>query len=392
MATYSDIYVDDYRDTYGVIIPNLERPRALDSYVSALLSPVTQVVRQVDIYEADGVTLFAENVPIDDGSVNVDQTRSERRTLDISLANLDGKLDNYPGGFWYDKIIKASRGVRGRDGTVYLTQLGEFMIDQISTQRGSEIVQITGRDYTKKCLVSKFVQATSFPPSSYIEDVIKAIAQNAGISRFILPITGQTIGTAFTFERGDDRWKAITDIATSYGYECYFDGAGYFVMRKQNDPVTSPATFTYRTGAGVGNLIHWSKATSDSRLYNHIVVTGEREGQLPVVAESLNTEPSSPTRIAALGDRVFHYVSQFISTTLQAQDVADKFLAVHALEQFDINFESLVVPWLEVGDIVEFQDPDPNPGDPYRFLLSNFTIPLSLGSMAATGKRVTVVG
>ena len=154
-------------------------------------------------------------------------------------------------------------------------------------------------------------------------------------------------------------------------------GRGSSPSEDQRDPVTSPTTQTFETGPNVGNLANWSKQTTDARLYNHIVVTGEREGMVPVVAEATNTEPSSPTRIAAIGDRVYQYVSQFISTNTQAQNVANSFLKIHALEQFDLNFTSLVIPWLEVGDIVEFLDPNPMPGDPYRFLLSSVNIPLA---------------
>lgn len=360
-------------------------------YLAAIRSPTTRVYRRVDIYEADGTTLRNSGVPFVSGSVNVDQTRDERRSLDIEFSNNDGLLDNYPGGFWYDKVIKPFRGLTLGDVT-YETPLGEFVIDRIETGNGAPRVRVTARDYTKKCLVSKFTAATSFAAGQTYEAVIKAIAQNAGITKFNFPVTGKTLANPAPFDRGYERWRAMNDLALAIGYELFFDASGYLVLREQRDPTTAPITFTFQTGAGVSNIASYRKSTTDTRIYNHVAVTGEREGQLPVFAEALNTEPSSPTRIAALGDRVYEYVSSFISTTLQAQDVADKFLKVHALESYEIDLTTLVIPWLEAGDIIEFIDPNPNPGDPIRFLLSSFSIPLSLGAMSVQGKRVTIVG
>jgi hypothetical protein len=81
-----------------------------------------------------------------------------------------------------------------------------------------------------------------------------------------------------------------------------------------------------------------------------------------------------------------------ITTTAQAQALADSYLAIHSLEEFDLEFETLFMPWLEAGDILGWIDPDPNPGDPKTFLLSSLTLPLSLSPMSGVGKRVLIVG
>jgi hypothetical protein len=164
-------------------------------------------------------------------------------------------------------------------------------------------------------------------------------------------------------------------------------------MREFADPNTSPATYTLETGE-FGNMTEYQKSMNDSRIYNHIVVTGESadEAIIPVSAQALNTNPDSPTRIAKMGDRVYQYTSAFITTTLQAQDVANKFLKLHALEEFDIDFGSIAFPWLEVGEVVEFIDPRAALGQPDKFLLVSLTLPLGLGPMSGLGKRVSIVG
>lgn len=276
---------------------------------------------------------------------------------------------------------------------VWETQVGEFMIDSISEDHFPYTVKVNGRDYTKKCLQSKFVVATALANGTAIETAIKSLAQNAGCTKFIMPVTGKALGKDYFFERGVSRWEAMKQIADAFGYEIFFDAQGYLVMREYLDPVTAPLAYSLATGEIIGNLTAYNKTVNDTRIYNHIVVTGEtNDDTLPVYATAENHEPSSPTRIEEIGDRVYQYTSSFITTVAQAQDVADKFLQIHALEEFDLNFSSISLFWLEVGEIVEFIDPRSNTGQPDRLLLSSINLPLDLGPMSGNAKRVSVVG
>lgn len=83
------------------------------SVIDALLAPTARVDARIEIYEADGITRWSgDTVPrLIDGSVSIDYTRDERRTLDLTLDNSDGGLENAPGQFWYDKIIKVYKSV-----------------------------------------------------------------------------------------------------------------------------------------------------------------------------------------------------------------------------------------------------------------------------------------
>lgn len=275
---------------------------------------------------------------------------------------------------------------------IWETQIGEFMIDRISEPHFPHEMKITGRDYTKKCLLSKYTQATQFLPGLNLEDIIAGIAGAAGIVKRSLPVTGVVVGSTFYFDRGTDRWSAMKQIADAYNYEIYFDATGYLTMRPYRDPASSAPTIWIQTGKQ-GQVASYEKSTSDSRMYNSVVVTGESSDSSipPVWAVAKNTDPNSPTSIPNIGERLYQYSSSFITTTTQAQAVADSFLAVHSLEQFELNFDTLMLPWLEVGDILGWIDPDPAPGDPTSFLLDTLTLPLGLAPMSGTANRVTIV-
>jgi hypothetical protein len=75
-----------------------------------------------------------------------------------------------------------------------------------------------------------------------------------------------------------------------------------------------------------------------------------------------------------------------------AQTLADTFLSVHQLQQFSLDLSSTNAFYLDAGQIVEFDDPHPAPGDPIKFLLQTLDIPINVGAMSATAARIENVG
>jgi hypothetical protein len=389
-------------------VPILSPPAAAQD---AVLDAFTNVTRRLEVYEYDGTTLWAGaglGSRIVEGSVSVDATRDERRTLDCVLDNTDGALRHDPyNGLWYDKVIKIWRGVKYWSfdpisglpvQETYEAQLGEFLIDRIEADSFPNLIKITGRDFTKKMLNSKLTQGMQFPAGTSVEAVVKALAANAGITKFLMPTTGKTVGDT-VFERGTERYKVAKQVAETAGYDLFFDASGYLVMQQFKDPTTAPIEYVFKTGSTLGNLVKFTKSSNDSRVYNHIVITGDEESQPAldgtqgiIFAEAKNTYGASPTRIERIGDRTFFYASAFFTTNQQAQEVANSWLKIKALEEFNMNFDALVVPWLDANSIVEIIDPDGSDYEPTRFLLDSFTIPLALAPMTGVGRRVTIVG
>jgi len=364
-------------------------PIPTDGIKQAIFGAVTDITRQVDIYEADGTTPFMLNAPLISGSVGISMSAGERRTFDLTLYNELGNLDFYPGGFWYDKIIKIYRGAVTSTET-WQGQLGTFMIDRIETNNQDSTVSISGRDFTKKLINSKFAFPVFFPANEPIENIISAIATNGGVTDQSLPLTGENTQVGWTFNQGTERWKAIKDIATAFDFDLYFDETGTLVLTEFADIINDAIAFVFQTGAA-GNLSSFRKTTSDARLRNHIVVIGENADQEPVIGEAENNNGSSPTRIALIGRRTETYNSAYVGNVAGANALAQRFLTIAGLEQFEVPLDGIVIPWLDVNNVVTFTDPDPAPGDPTRFLLTDMTIPLGLTAMSATVRRIVNV-
>lgn len=366
--------------------------------IDALLAGVTRVTRRLDIYESDGDTLYYPGAPLIDGTVTIDASSSEsRRTLAASIYGDEDALRRHPGGLWYDKIIKPYRGV---DYTVdgvhkhYEWQLGEFMIDNIASKNFPETLAITGRDYAKRLVKDKFGVPTSFSQFDSVASTIRVIAINGGINPNKMDFTAvdpsDVVGSTFTFEPDDTRWKAVTDIANAYNYDIFFNGEGNMIVKPFGDPATSDPVFSFASGER-GTLASYDKSVGDGRLYNDVVVTGEGVDP-PVVGRASVTDPNSPVNIDRIGRRTYRYNSGFIYTQLQADLTALSFLRTVSLEEYTVSIQSLVIPWLEGGDIIDFVDPKPDPGQAVRFLLHDFAIKFALGTMSVNANRVLAVG
>lgn len=487
----------------AAVIPPYQGPNIIPTGTGAVAEPELEffggsgkLYRRVDIHNADG-SLWMGDVSVVSGNISVDYSRDERRTLDLELDDADGLFKSDPQGFWYDKIIKVYRGVTDDSGESQYYQLGEFLIDRIEETNFPSTTSVTGRDNTKRMMMSKFSTATAFAVGMPIENAIIALAVGSGITNYNLGklegadeiqtiglgaatagtititfsgqttasiafnatastvqsalealsnvnvgdilvtggpfpatmtltfsgptysgtnvsqitatptgLTGGTVTIATTVEGGSginltnqimweagvSRWEAAKSLATAYSQELFFDRLGILTMRPFVDPTTAPVQFIFLTGID-GNLSRFSKSTNDSRIFNHVVVKGGNTNEIPVAGSAENTEPASATRIERLGRRTFPFESKLISTNAQAQTLATAMLATMALESYELSLEALPAPWLEVGNAIEFIDPDPSPFAPTRFLLTSLTLPLGVGElMSAEARRVTIVG
>jgi hypothetical protein len=376
-----------------------------DEVINALAAGVVDIKRYVEIYESDGVTpMDIEDFDgrLNQGSITVDMTRDERRMCEMTLINDDFALNEDPdGGFWYDKIIKAYWGIEYDDAygqpKRWEMQVGEFMIDRIDQDRYPYLVKITGRDYTKKCLVSQILNSIQFDPSTPVENIIRALAANAGVTKFRLPYTGLAFTESVVFDPGTPRWEVMKRIADSVGHEIYFTPDGHLTMRPYQDPSTSPITWAFVQGREAGTLVKYSKSSEDTLLKNHCVVIGAPSTSntgLSQVAfgEARNDDPQSPTRIERMGDRVDIFKSQYITESSQAQALAEARLKILGLEQYNVQFESIIIPFVDAGDIILVATDNESEFTPVRFLFANYTLPLGLGVMSGSARRVTLVG
>lgn len=272
--------------------------------------------------------------------------------------------------------------------------LGCFLPDSITNYNFPNTLKIGARDFTKKCLGAKLALDRTYAKNYSTNAILRELAVYSGIplSRISFdPTSDRVLSKAMTFTRGTDCWAIMKQIADYQARNIYFDESGILVTEPYPDPLLGTPKLYLATSK---NLVSYERSTSDSRIYNHIVVTAtaDEEGAgLNYTAQAMNDNKNSPTRVSLLGRKTYTYESQFFTTKQQCQNYANKLLTQTAFEQYEINFESLVYPWMDAGLVMDLKEPRNLPQDPTRFLLDTITIPLSLTAMGGSGKRILFV-
>lgn len=366
-----------------------------DAIRAVLLGPSAKITRRCELLNYDGSPWMSSDEVelVSTGSVTVDISRDERRAVDCTLANDSDSLFVGVGGLWYDKLVRLWRGVDAGPLGTWETQLGTFMADKIDNDPQLGTIHITGRDLTKKLILSQTTEPLVFVAGTDALAIVRSEAAIAGIFNLILPTAGYPLVADVPFDADTTRMDIIKAVTLPFNLEVFFDAFGYMVVREFRDPFTSASEFTFQTGKTSGNLVSHVTTIDDSLLFNHIVVRGESDSTFPAQGEAIVTDPLSPIHPDRIGDRVFPYSSSLITTDAQAVTLANALLKVYALEQFSVATDSIVIPWLDGGSIADFINPDPNyAADPTRYLLQSFNIPIGTGSMTgAMGRVMTLI-
>ena len=109
-----------------------------------------------------------------------------------------------------------------------------------------------------------------------------------------------------------------------------------------------------------------------------------------VVSEIKDTNSLSPTRIAAIGDRVFRYESDQISTQDAADKAAIKNYLANCLISEDIDLEAICNPAFEGNDMIAVQELTFSELN-QKFRLRAFTVPLSTSRQTFKLSRVIAI-
>lgn len=373
--------------------PEAEETLSAATALERMQAGVTRVTRRIEILNSDE-SIYDDTAQLVGGSITVDSTRDERRNIDCTILpsrNRPELLEFDDEKFWFDKVIRAYRGIEYQ-GATWETPVGTFMIDRATTQNFPGTISITGRDYTKKMMGSQILQPTTFAAGTSLDLLVRALAANAGVTRVITPWgpddEAPWLDARVSYEPETTRWEIVKQVCLSHSLQVFFDAGGSLVVRPLADPYLMPPAFTFQTGATNGNVLSWTQSMGDAELFNRVTVRSEVEGTPPIYAEATVTDTSSPVHPSRIGTRTYPYVSEAGLTQTEADELAEAFLAVASLQSYELNVSAVVIPVLEAGEVVDIKRADDGPT---RFLLSSFTIPLELAAMEMQAKRLVIV-
>ena len=317
-----------------------------------------------------------------DGNVDVDTTRLTRRTCSANVLNPSGIWSpgsDWGGTFYVNRLIRFWRGIDYGDASE-LVPIGTFMIDSadVDVERGMSVVTLSGSDLWKKFSKSSFPKAKTWAIGTTLNTIISYVASQAGVTRLRLdPLssrasTERDLSKAFVVEQGDNRGEALARLATAYGIDIYFDTLGYLTTQDFSKPGDKAVVYTYDPDAN-NNLVTVKASYTDENLYNSVLVIANKG---TITYRVRDTDATSVTSVNRIGERIFIYENEDITTLALATKVGDKLFYKKVLINEDITLETICNPAFEGNDVIAVREVDfTGLNSVYR--IKAFTVPLS---------------
>jgi hypothetical protein len=339
-----------------------------------------------------GAILSGEQGYAVNGSVTIDRRRASQRTCSLTVANPEGVWTPRDAAdfFFFGNAIRIERGIRITDELTEWVTLGIFLVDIPTIEIGTAGVTlgVNGQDRMKRAAYSKFAAPTTYTSATRIRDVIADLALDAGMgaTRIALDDAGKTLAADRVYDSQEGRLSAMLDLAHDYALDLRVDAEGVLVLEPTRNLTELATVWTFQRGEEAV-MLGLTKSFSDQRFYNHVVVVGESADQSPVRGEAMDLNPASPGYIyGPLGDRTYFYSSAMITTTGQAQEVANAFLPEVSLLEEDIRLPIVVNPALEAGDAIAIIEDMSRTDD--RYIIDSIDIPLGAGSSTIQTKKL----
>lgn len=351
-----------------------------------------QIVTRVDVL--DGVTNeVIQSLEIEDGYVRIDREADNRRQVDLVLSRPE-----YVPSTAADILhplsgneIKVYRGIKFPDEDE-LVPLGIFGIEDSDTTDSGEKVEtrVKGFDRSKRIQNNRWTSLYIVEEGTNVVEAIKSIISFKidGIQFKETPTTMTTPPLAYGYgDGGGDPWEAVTNLATSIGYEVFFDGEGVCVIRPEPDLASDPVVARYEEGQ-YSTVLNIDKKQTREGVYNHVIVFGlSTSTNEPIRIDVVDDNPNSPTYIGgAFGDVPTWMPSTTIMTEDQAYAAGLAYLRQKLGVPEQIQLITIVNPAHEDGDVIEISRSRVGLVNS-RNILDKLTIPLSYSQSLNLGCR-----
>jgi hypothetical protein len=343
---------------------------------------------------------------ITDGNIDVDRSRGTRRTAVFTILNPSSEFtpatgDFDPEGPWVGKIylnriIRAWRGLHLGSRHLYVP-VGTFMVDiaDVLVEQNMSLVNLTCSDLWKKLTKSYFGREKIYDKNTYYNEIIRDLITPSGIPQSgkmaanidkleTRDVADRKTNTKIKFAEGESRGDRLKEICDRWGIDAYFDPMGVFVTEDRRDPKDKKVAWSFESkevdeSGRSGGLISMRRSFNDDNLYNKVIIigTGDRQGESkkPVRVSREDNNPRSKTNISLIGERVYLFSSDKISTEAEANRALNRAWKLRFQLSEEIEASVLVNPALEADDMVRFYEPDFVKIDG-NYRLSAFDIPL----------------
>lgn len=362
---------------------------ASQEFRSALAQSHPIFVR-VDLLVDNVVT---QTIPITGGSVRVDRGSASVRSATLEVVDPTGDITPddpfdplapygnevrvwYGVGVYPQTLVSGTIATYAKAGSMEMVPLATCRISRVEvSDDGSPTVSVETYDRARTVSRNKFTAPYIIAAGTNYVTAIVAMIQDRlpGVDTNV-PDSVTDTTPLIVIDPESDPWEEIGKMATTIGYEAYFDGQGTFTMTQVPDLTNAPIDWVYKDGEN-SMIASLDRDMDDDPGYNGVVLTAESTTlPAPLRSEVWDLNPSSPTYANGKYGRVPKFVtSPYPTTQAQADTFATIELRNSAGGTEGLSITALPNPLHEPNDVVLAQ----RGSRAYTVLVDSFTIPLS---------------
>lgn len=360
--TESDDIYDFGNYSFSFIVDLLKRPIIRPRFRLFLLNPDESI--DYEIPEKD--------IILGTGSYNENYQNGQRRSINISLDNSNGKYTPDLNKIWVNNRFRLDVGMEVLDGTnrtfwfirgIYIlgnpTATHSFSDKQVELSLLDKFAYLEGKSGTLETTYE-------IPAGTNIEEAIMGILSldnGSGYPIDLKPIIydsrfkGMTMPYTLSKDAGSTLGEMILDIGTILNAEVYYNTEGNLCFISINETINDTDKPTLWDYTDVEREYFGSTISCDfENVVNEIHVVGDSITSDLVYAMAQNRNPESPICIQIIGRRVDYINDANIQTQERAQDRANYELRKRSILDTSITLPVAFNPLLFVNNIITLED------------------------------------
>lgn len=346
---------------------------------------------------------FIQEEIIDDiidgsGTLSINYQQGQRRSLNFSLRNTDGKWTPDPNTnhLWVGSKFKLELGLMVNETDTYWSPNGVFVISDPTVTHLNSDKQVSIQCYDKFSLLDGTLGGNT--EGTYIINVGTNIKQAVkdilmldngngypiDIQPLIFDSNYQNEVTAYTITKSPNSTLGdmIIELANMISCDVYYNENGNLIFQSGISDIANikkPTLWSFKEN----ELEYLSSNLSFnfSKVKNRVIVIGGNVNSTIIysaVAENKNAK--SPTKIQKIGIKNAYIEDSSIYTQQLAQDRANYELNKISIVQLSSNLQSSYMTHLDVNNCIEISDEFLGFKND-RFIIQSLNIPISTGSV-----------
>lgn len=319
---------------------------------------------------------------------------AENVIAEKSVSLIEGKVDVGSGGFrrkcsfdlaeaidpaWQSHRFKLYYGSAINRAEPEYTPLGVFIpINPREREaQANQITSLQGVDKTKLFADYELDAPIQFTSGTSLRSIIQTVAGWFSETKLTIETDLGTLGADFSFEEGSTAEQLLNTLVSSFNCEWFYDTNGFLVARKRTDPASRAIKYQMDR-INQPYYLEAERDIDDSNYYNRVTVVGGK-ADTPIYRQTYE----NATAIAKAGGRIVqrYFTIDAAVTQAQVDGRAAFYLSNGILLPAKLKLTSLVLPDLEIGDIIEKGG--------VRYEVRQFDVPLSLAAQNITAGEIT---